>query len=408
MKVKKIKLKKFKKLENFESLIDCKNIYIIGENGMGKSSIMQAIKIAMGDNTVIPDDQGKFEVLFDNDGEELKAIVTISNGSSKIEIHSSNGSIFTKKSDIKELFGAVDFDPNKFVSWSETAEGRRKQTEFYKSLLDPTDIEELDRLQKNIENLSVQKTDIGRDIKNLDGSIKTHRMFENHNIDQYNEELDIEALIKKEINIDIVNETINQANAIILSNEKEILDLKEKIKKLESVNLEKQECIKKAEDWINNNKKEDIKKQLEELKKHNENVRLAKEFKQKENELAKFKKDQEELEERINKEKEDRKNYIRQMATCIDSLAFDEDQLYYNNMPVSHNTMSDSEILELGMRLQYAKNPKNQILCIESSNIIGKKRWDAIMEFASKNNLQVIAEKVERGAEVLSIEMIIE
>jgi len=56
MKIKQIKIKDFKAIKEFEADFKGANIIICGENGVGKSSLMQFIEIALGRNNNIPPD----------------------------------------------------------------------------------------------------------------------------------------------------------------------------------------------------------------------------------------------------------------------------------------------------------------------------------------------------------------
>jgi predicted ATPase len=48
MKIQRVKIKEFKKLKDIDLKIDGQNIWIKGENGMGKSTLMQFIEAALG------------------------------------------------------------------------------------------------------------------------------------------------------------------------------------------------------------------------------------------------------------------------------------------------------------------------------------------------------------------------
>src|SRR3990167_5417463 len=68
-KVEKIRIKKFKVLEDFEHEFNGENYMIVGENGVGKTSLIQFLGIAFGDQKHIPPDcYGDGVVWIDKDG----------------------------------------------------------------------------------------------------------------------------------------------------------------------------------------------------------------------------------------------------------------------------------------------------------------------------------------------------
>lgn len=72
MRILKVKIDKFKVLEDFEADLNRANIFLVGENGVGKSSVMQFIEIALGRTDNIPADaMGKGEVITDKDGNKF-------------------------------------------------------------------------------------------------------------------------------------------------------------------------------------------------------------------------------------------------------------------------------------------------------------------------------------------------
>jgi len=71
MKIKKVKITDFKVLKNIEKEIEGQNVLLIGENGIGKSSFIQFIEIALGKSTNVPENAtGNGCVWVDKDGGE--------------------------------------------------------------------------------------------------------------------------------------------------------------------------------------------------------------------------------------------------------------------------------------------------------------------------------------------------
>lgn len=409
MNIKEIKIKKFKALNDFEALLNGKNIFICGENGLGKSSLMQAIQICLGNNDVIPQEvYGKGSVVFqDEEGNDYDCMFTISDGISKLELHLPDGKITTKKTEIKDIFSAVTFDIEKFIQWSETSEGRRKQIEWYKSLMDEGDKKILEEFKNKIVQYETQRRDLGRNVKELDGYCKSSPFYGTSihflkNIAQ----VDIALLLSKQENVSKCKMTIETKSQEILKNNTEIQRLEQRIAELKNNNLLLSVDVEKCENWLSENNKEDFESILENAKKKNEEYLKAQDYIKNYDAHTKKQSEYEDLTIAINNCKLEYENFIKSIDIGIDNLVFDEEGLIYNGIPLNKNNLSDSEILEAFVKIMVASNKKTKILCLENSNIIGEKRLKAIIDIAIKNNFQLIAEEVVRGQEKISISFI--
>jgi predicted ATP-binding protein involved in virulence len=93
MKVVKIKITNFNdipQLENFEKEINGQNIILLGENGVGKYSVMQFIQIALGNTNEIPTNpSGEGTIITDDNGRELIRCKEMINGEELVSFYSS-------------------------------------------------------------------------------------------------------------------------------------------------------------------------------------------------------------------------------------------------------------------------------------------------------------------------------
>jgi hypothetical protein len=96
------------------------------------------------------------------------------------------------------------------------------------------------------------------------------------------------------------------------------------------------------------------------------------------------------------------------MDTPVNGLFFNTEGLVYNGTPVHIDSMSTSEIIELGIKLKMAENPELGMLFIEHGESIGQKRYEDIMKIAKDNDWQIFIEQVVRGQEKLQVEFIVE
>jgi len=407
MKIQKVSIKKFKVLENFEADIMGNNIFIMGENGQGKSSFIQFIRVALGDQSNIPPDAtGEGVVVATKDGGQYTLKVKFKDNKPVIEVTSPDGLKDSRKGTLAALTGAIGFDIDEFVSLSKTVSGKKKQVEIYKSFLDSEIIKELDTYAANVKSLEADRTEIGREEKRLRALIESHPL---------RNEIDLSKF--KDVNTATLMESLNSAN----KKNESIKDIKVKIegKKLEITNydikiaeLEKEiEALKvrkidtqgeitKGNVWLTANTTidtTDIQQQIESASETNKKSASARQLKLDQEAHAKALDEYGEATANIESQRQTIADTIKQMDTPIEGLSFDDDTLIYNGVPVSEASLSTSEIQELGLLMKVAENKELGILFLERGESLGAKRLKDIQEMAAKNNMQLIVEQVERG-----------
>ena len=125
----KVNLKNFKVLEDFEQDLNGSSILLVGDNGIGKSTVLQGIKIALGSKDIPStlQDGAKGIVEVDKAGNPYTFYFEKKKGKVELKVTLPSGLKEDKKGVIAGLVGAIDFDINKFVSLSESVSGRKKQ-----------------------------------------------------------------------------------------------------------------------------------------------------------------------------------------------------------------------------------------------------------------------------------------
>lgn len=397
--VQQVKIKDFKVLKNLEVEVKGNNLILIGDNGVGKSSFMQFIEIALGRNNNIPPNAlGEGEVVVDRNGQEYKFQVKIKDGKSKIIVHTPDGMRDDRKGTIANLIGAIDFDINEFVSLSESVPGRRKQVEIFKSLLPTETIEFLNTMENKVKMDEGDRTEVGRKIKAIEGSLKENPLYGSHltieKVDIGNAQEELQKATAHNSNVDRITNGID-------SKTKEWEDLKTKM-----VILERE--ITEGKKWLETNQPIDTTALFEKINnasesntKYNEAQRIIGQ----EKELETLKSEQGELTALIDSSKQAIQDAIRDMDSPVEGLSFDNENLIYNGHIVSETTLATSEIIELGVKLKMAQNKDFGVLFIEHGESLGENRLKDIQKIAAENNWQIIMEQVQRGANKLQIEI---
>ena len=165
--IKRLELKNFQVIEDFNADFEGNVYFITGDNERGKSTVLKSIGILLTGNrdAVLQNgkEKGFAKMVIGDDGEnyEVDLKFTKANPRGTLTIKSEQTGL---KSDsvtmLQKIFGYTDFDAVEFSRWSETAEGRRKQIEVVKSLLPKevqTRIAEIDEEIKKTKDLRKDK-----------------------------------------------------------------------------------------------------------------------------------------------------------------------------------------------------------------------------------------------------------
>ena len=415
MKIQKIKIKDFKAIKDLEADIKGANIIICGENGVGKSSLMQFIEIALGrNNNIPPNATGEGHVIADRDGNEYTFHVKFKDGKPILTITTPDGLSDSRKGTIAGIVGAINFDIHEFVENSKTEKGRKEQVEVFKRLLPPHIQSEIEKLEANVKYNYELRTDINKALKATQGKIELHPLNKPGVYLDEIKEVNIAEEYERLNNANIYNQKLADVKSRFELRSDAIIKLDENIRlleeqlhaaKLESFNLKVKQD--EATEYLKDNPPIDITELQTKIQNANEQNELFKSAQ----ELITLQKDLEDYKEQsgtatanIESQRQAISDAIKDMSNPVPGLMFDDNGLLYNGIPVHGDSMSFSEQLELGYLMRKAENP-DLPLFISNGESIGIKRLEAMREFAKKYNLQIIMEQVERGNEKLTIEV---
>lgn len=473
MYIKQIQIQNFQAIKEFNGDFEG-NVYLVtGENELGKSTLLKAIMVLLTGNRdeVLRngEDKGFAKIVVGGDGKEyeVELRMTKANPRGTITIKSKDTGLRSDRvTALQEIFGYQDFDANEFVSWSETAEGRRKQVQIVKSLL-PTET------QQRIFEIDAESTRIKEQRKEDNSTLKTYstlfakaeKEIKPGDVETYSEALDLQELleqqaqaVKLEEKAKLVKEKLAQREKTIAETPEKHADLDKKraealearksaaeaakaameeaIKKAkqdyeDSVNrinkqwednkayFDEQEKMIQAEEadaikrrdnckaWLENyeaNKPADVSQKINDIQHHNEMHRKVEDY------LA-AKQNKEEASAKVaDHEKKllslsaEREALIKKADLPITGLNFTEDGLELNGIPFVAGKVSDSQIMEVAAKLIIAKNPTVKVFRIARGESLGKKKLEALIDLAKKNGYQGFIEQVVREQNELRVE----
>lgn len=411
MKAELVKIKEFKVLKNVEEYVNGNHILLLGDNGVGKSSFIQFIEIALGKNTNIPvNATGEGEVLINKDGKKYTFHVKFKDGKPVLTVTGEDGMKDSRKGTIASIVGALDFDIDEFVELSKSTAGKKKQVEIFKSFLPEEIRTDLEKFDENVKVSYNERTEVNKAIKLKEGSIKEHRLYSVVGVKKF-EEKKIKEEFDKVQALKEHNSKVSEKTKELLETEQKLDDLQTKINEMMASHKKGLAFHKDLKTWIDANKPHELdviesaEKALETVEQNNKDFTDSEALLKDMALLETIKKEFGELTAKIKSSKEAIANTIRDMDSPVKGLEFDEETLIYNGVPVSPDTLSTSEIMELGIRLKMAENPELGILFIQRGESLGTDRLKTIKEIADKEGWQIIMEQVERGTKKLHVEI---
>lgn len=414
MKTEKVIIKEFKILKDFEQEVNGNHILLLGDNGVGKSSFIQFIEIALGKTTNIPANAtGEGEVLITKDGKKYTFHVKFKDGKPVLTVTGEDGMKDSRKGTIAAIVGALDFDVDEFVELSKSTAGKKKQVEIFKSFLPEEIRTDLEKFEENVKVSYNERTEVNKAIKLKEGSIKEHRLYSVVGVQKF-KHTDIKEAIAKVQKMKDHNSVVKNTTDSMLETSTKLDELQTKINEMMANHKKGTELLETQKEWLEKNKAYKIEEidiaqeAIDNVEKTNKDFTDSEALLKDMALLETMKEESGELTAKIESSKEAIAITIRDMDSPVQGLAYDDEVLVYNGVPVSPDTLSTSEIMELGIRLKMAENPELGILFIQRGESLGAERLKTIKEIADKENWQIIMEQVERGTKKLHVEIMSE
>ena len=422
-----LQITNFKKIE--ELTIDRPNfgdIFLIGDNDLGKTSVLQAIFCAlkrqpMPKNPITTGkDSGRIVVKIGNDTKqyEVRLSFTEKNPDGIISVTNTEGDKLSEPvaklntllgNPITDLFELANMKPEEQIKWVKEMFGINTS-----------------ELEKQYKDIYDERTLLNRQVKSLEGAFNESDWTESK-LEFYKEQIDTEKL----------QEQINKANAhnikVATGKQKtdgynnEIKVLSERNKNIDDeitkLMLEKEqndgrigelkESIAKGNEWIAKNKKQDITDLQEKLQEalrhnqlHNEALQWIKqvvELKNTKDKSLEYTNQLKEIDGKIKAAASESK-LPKGFELKLPNAETKEVGIYFNGLPFNENQLSTSLIIEAMVTLQRATNENGLgVICIPRYESVGSKRRKEIEDYAKANNLQVVAEIVDSDIQELHI-----
>lgn len=444
--VKKLELVNFQVIKEFNADFDGNVYFITGDNELGKSTVLKAIGALLTGNrdAVLKNGESKgfAKMIVGDDGEEYEVELkfTKANPRGTLSIKSkTTGMKSDNVSMLQKIFGYTDFDAVEFSSWSETAEGRRKQIEVVKSLLPEEERTRIAEIDTTVAGLKTERTGVNRDLKTYKSiSDAAGQGLTTEDLKTYAKPKDITELMKEQAENAQLIEKAKTVRSALEQRKKQLEEIperlaevkatyekaieeakkaierteklyKEAIAQIESEKADYEARKANAEKWLanyeeNNPEKLDTAEQLRKAEEHNKMAAKVADYLSKKKQADDKKAEAEKMDSEIAELSAEREKLISSAKLPISGLSFSDDGLVLNDVPFVAGKVSDSQIMEVAAKLIIASNPTVKVFRIARGESLGQKRLQAILDLAKKEGFQGFIESVVRGQQDLIIE----
>jgi DNA repair exonuclease SbcCD ATPase subunit len=397
MKIVELRAENVKRLRAVEIRPDGALQVIGGRNAQGKSSVLDAIWLALGGGkaskeTRLPIRDGEKKASVHLDLGELVVTRSWTRNGTSLKVTNADGApIKSPQSVLDSLLAGVSFDPLAFIRLSPA-----RQRE---ALLDLVELDvDFDALADQRRAAYEARTDIGRQIRALGASV----------VD--------EAIPEAEESIAAIAEEIEKARKINSdreASERAIASYRGDIRELQETILNLRMEIENAEDQIRITEAalEDTQAELDELpvacdiaaiterlrgvEERNARIRENNRARQIREEKRRLEKTREEYTAKIEKIDAEKNDALERAIFPIDGLGFDEDGVTYAGIPFSQ--ASSAEQIRIATAMAMAANPRLRVAMIRDGSLLDDETLKGLRQQVTDAGFQLWIERVGDG-----------
>lgn len=408
MRIKNFQAENFKKLVVVEIEPDGNLVQITGENGNGKTSVLDAIWVALAGLSVSPEKpirDGQTQARIRIDMGEIVVTRTFKEKeggyTSSIRVENADGTALASPQALLDgLMGHLTFDPMAFSRLDS-----KGKFEALRRFVPDVDFDMIDAENKADY---AARTDLNRKAKEADTLARNITFERGLPADRIDESALTDELQKAaEFNANIEMRKNNRANMVKTNAErqKELDRLAQEITRLQNQFHELTAAIdadqKKLASAPPLPEPVDVSKareKLDEAKRVNGQIALREEQAEHKLIAEEIEKQAAVLTEKMKKRDEDKKAKIAAAKLPVEGIGFGEGSVLLNDQPFSQ--ASDAEQLRASIAIAMGLNPKLRIIRVRDGSLLDKKSMAILAEMADKQDYQVWIERVDDSGKV--------
>jgi predicted ATP-dependent endonuclease of OLD family len=398
MQIQNVNIKNFKGVRSYEGEIKGKNVYLMGANGSGKTSFIDAIWCGLTGKNLPPTpitDDGKRGLIEIDLGDFIARTKFKKGRAAEFEIENK---LFTEEADkfvkaprsfMEQKLGILNFDINDFFKKSAA-----EQVKYYSKIMneDFTDIDS--EIEEIVESRKFDKrklAEIGKDINYFNEDLAKRDLV---SVLELSKKLDIEKEKKT---------TFDRISGGRLERVTKIELLKAEIKTLDKE-------VDDAENWLHNEDNhpdaiaiESLQNEIQNSEKTNDEIREAKAAQKADQDTEELKNSIKEQNDAIELLKIQKAARISRLIK-IDGLEYSiaEERFLWEGLPFDPKQTNTASQLIAGMKIGSTLLNELKILKVDAS-LIDKVQFNKVLEWADNEGIELFVELVDREAAKLVI-----
>jgi archaellum component FlaC len=407
MKIIKLTAENVMKLTAVEIVPQDNLILITGENGAGKSSVLDSIVMALCGKSAIPDkpikdgaEKGKIVIEL----EQYRIERSFTQGNSYLKIENIDGStVKSPQKFLDDLIGKISFDPLEFMN-----QKPEDQAEIFLSLIG-VDVKALDAEEEALRN---ERTMVGRDLKKAEAFIASHPLFadvlnvEEQSIGDLSNQLT--QVLQYNQEWDRQQEENEGLKLHAAKHRRRIEEIDLEIKKLqmeaESLDVEintMKETYREKRDYLEGHPKwdiSDLQEQMNNLEAVNEKIRSNRTHLEASEDIKETRDGYDLLTRQIAAVDDKRKQLLSSAPMPVPGLSFETGKITFNGIPLAQ--CSDGEKLMISLGISMALNPTLRVLRIKDGSLLDERNRKIIYDRIKDKDFQLWMEAVSSDKSV--------
>jgi DNA repair exonuclease SbcCD ATPase subunit len=416
MQIEKINIKNFKGIGNFEGDIHGKNVFLVGGNGTGKTSFIDAVWFGLtGKNAPreITKDGAKTGLIELDLGDFIARTKLKKGKPVAFEIENKE---YSKETDrfikaprtfLEERIGMLTFDIKEFFAKSDA-----ERVKYFAKVMG----EDFSDIDSDIEEVIESRKFDKRKLTEIKGLVNYYdpKDAEKELTDVVDLTKKIEAENGKKSTFDKVSEGVNDRKARVLEIDAQIMKLQiERDGSPKGSNIDVRGLINEISDgesWLNSESNkadtdliEQMRKEINSSNEINDKIREAKENHKNSEKVEELESAIKEANEEVTELREQKAKRISDKIN-IEGLSYniDGDCFLWNGLPFDSNQINTASQLIAGMKIAAMMLKDLKILKVDAS-LIDENNFDLVQSWAAEEGIELFVELVDRNATELQI-----
>jgi hypothetical protein len=425
----------FKNIECSIVDVNGMSLIVMGRNGAGKSSFIQALTSPMDTKTVPSeplrkgkkdDEVSSIETVIAGTmgGQPKKYTLTMyftpGNKKGRLVVTNDAGEVIKQPATfVKSLIGNVSFDPTKWLN-----ESADKQLKMLKQLTGCED--KIDKINDLLKDKKSQRKAKKERAEELEAVLKNHG-YTQEQIDLYSNPKDIKPIQEELANISKAIEKYSGIKNQMAGFEKSIKDCdadiakrRDNIEKLKQLIIEEEKAIESQFAVIEKNKKNiitgnkwfsenhepsasEINERLNKANDHNVHYFIISKHAEQQREMLKAKEALQAIDNEVDKLEKERGDLISSSQLPINGLSFTEDQIMIDGFPMELGQINTARLWDIAVDVAIAMKPTLKVIMLHEASLFDKQSLRTIIKKIEEKGFMAIAEYVDPNGGDLEI-----